>query len=396
MKTRSVYMCMAAVVPLVIICTCAAYGTYLSVARNSVSLPFLAHYNPALLCYEKGLPAGSIARVNLDDTTLHIISGLVHSPQSDAAFAFGSQHDVAGNLHILSGSFCDKLGDFSWGSSFDLLLVDNEVGFTLDAAAAYAFAPWISSSLVLSNMIETDTSRGELLRKATFTTAAVVLKEYDLFFNFDATAFFYKLLAGEVGAEIDVHATKKTWHNPALHTGIGAQVKYRKSKDISYLTSADIGVSFLIREAAAGIISTVELDPKSRDIALSLGVYVNPLIGRDTRAPFANVHFSNRAFSPNGDGISEYLLIALECKDDARGKGLKQWSMVITADPADPNAAIRIYSQASAPPSTILWDGRNAQGDLVEPGAYYVRLSACDKAGNCAQSSWERVIMTER
>ncbi len=81
-----------------------------------------------------------------------------------------------------------------------------------------------------------------------------------------------------------------------------------------------------------------------------------------------------RVFSPNGDGVRDFLTI------EQTGSREALWRGTIMDEKG---AVVREFSWMDGPPGpTLRWDGRDAAGDVVADGVYAYVLSATDAAGN--------------
>jgi outer membrane protein OmpA-like peptidoglycan-associated protein/flagellar hook assembly protein FlgD len=89
----------------------------------------------------------------------------------------------------------------------------------------------------------------------------------------------------------------------------------------------------------------------------------------DNRPTQAYVTVDGSGFSPNGDGVADTLsfstLVTLE-------DGIGSWELAMVG--SDGKATKTFTGRGSAPPRTILWDGRNSDGQTVE-GSYVGRLT---------------------
>jgi hypothetical protein len=66
---------------------------------------------------------------------------------------------------------------------------------------------------------------------------------------------------------------------------------------------------------------------------------------------------------------------------------LKQWNLIIYKETGNRTTIVRLFSGGSIPPSSILWNARNAGGDLVEKGTYKIRLILIDTFNREVSSS---------
>jgi hypothetical protein len=103
--------------------------------------------------------------------------------------------------------------------------------------------------------------------------------------------------------------------------------------------------------------------------------------GRIEDRLFTGVRFSSPAFTPNGDGVNDELVL--------------DYILLKATDPVDVRVALynlagRLVHTAYAQqdlsgPNTVRWDGRDSQGQMVPPGLYVLRLVAETDAGETAR-----------
>jgi hypothetical protein len=92
---------------------------------------------------------------------------------------------------------------------------------------------------------------------------------------------------------------------------------------------------------------------------------------------FGGYHATSRAtpevFSPTGSQPVTRFALTARTKDEA-----SDWQLVIT-DASE--AVVRTFGGRGAPPSQVLWDGKNESGLPLPDGAYRYRLTVHDAAG---------------
>ena len=103
--------------------------------------------------------------------------------------------------------------------------------------------------------------------------------------------------------------------------------------------------------------------------------------GRIEDRLFSGVRFSAPAFTPNGDGANDELVL--------------DYILLKATDPVDVRVTVHnlagslvhtaYRSQDLSGPNTVRWDGRDGQGQMVPPGLYVLRLVAETDAGETAR-----------
>jgi outer membrane protein OmpA-like peptidoglycan-associated protein len=108
----------------------------------------------------------------------------------------------------------------------------------------------------------------------------------------------------------------------------------------------------------------------------------------DTDGPILTVKLSPRYFSPDNDRVDDTLAITLNAKD-ARSE-IGDWSFEIR-EPQPPYLLFYQWSGSGTPPASLTWDGRSAEGELVQSASDYpYTFTVADTAGN--SSTVEGVI----
>lgn len=88
-------------------------------------------------------------------------------------------------------------------------------------------------------------------------------------------------------------------------------------------------------------------------------------------------------FSPNGDGNLDDITIS---QTDGTVEDL--WAAEIRSESGD---VVKSYTWQNASPETIVWEGLNDSGELVDDGLYTYTISATDRAGNSFSYSIESI-----
>ena len=92
-----------------------------------------------------------------------------------------------------------------------------------------------------------------------------------------------------------------------------------------------------------------------------------------------DLKFSNRIFTPNGDGVNDELTLSF---------------VLLKADSVEPHIQVldmagrvvaRLSGESTGPSRRFVWDGRNGTGQSVAPGVYLYRIDANADAGEATQ-----------
>lgn len=101
----------------------------------------------------------------------------------------------------------------------------------------------------------------------------------------------------------------------------------------------------------------------------------------------AQIILDHRVFSPNDDGRQDYVSVYATVSED---RSLDEYTLVIQ-DGAGEDVTRR--SGAGVPPPTIVWDGRDARGGLIQDGRYSLVLEARYADGTTVASNRETVTV---
>ncbi|MFP4363850.1 MAG: FlgD immunoglobulin-like domain containing protein [Spirochaetia bacterium] len=114
----------------------------------------------------------------------------------------------------------------------------------------------------------------------------------------------------------------------------------------------------------------------STDRALNSNAAVVENIIINTQSTPVTVTIDRAHFSPNGDSVQDTVEYTLNIPVRT---GITSWQLVI--EDSD-QRAVRSYESTSEPPETIVFDGRDDDGDLLPEGRYRAELSVFYQNGN--------------
>ena len=92
----------------------------------------------------------------------------------------------------------------------------------------------------------------------------------------------------------------------------------------------------------------------------------------------AVLHISEKAISPNGDGVKDQIAFNLEISED------KSWELEIRkqTDQGVSKQILQRYAGTGLPSTKIIWEGEDDAGDRVNDGTYIARWFTVDEIGN--------------
>lgn len=108
---------------------------------------------------------------------------------------------------------------------------------------------------------------------------------------------------------------------------------------------------------------------------------------QDSTAPkITNFQTTYSRFSPNGDGLFDELTIMFRVEE----KNLNAWSLNVKGQ----DGVIKRKFTGSELDNSILWDGKDSNGNIIIDGLYDIELKVEDKAGNTVSNKIEIIIDT--
>jgi flagellar hook assembly protein FlgD/outer membrane protein OmpA-like peptidoglycan-associated protein len=118
----------------------------------------------------------------------------------------------------------------------------------------------------------------------------------------------------------------------------------------------------------------------------NLAEATGPDVVIDTAAPEVSVSVENPVFSPDGDGLRDEITIRQSTSTE------DLWQARITD--ADDTVVHEFSWQGTA--DDLVWDGRDASGNVVADGVYTYTLAGTDRAGNVGRDRIERIRIDTR
>lgn len=98
-----------------------------------------------------------------------------------------------------------------------------------------------------------------------------------------------------------------------------------------------------------------------------------PYFTVDVTPPDGDLKLSREIFSPNGDGKTDDVNIALNTSDE------EEWNGTIFDETGK---RVKSYIWKGKPPKQFVWDGKDNENKLLADGKYFMQISSTDTAGN--------------
>lgn len=94
------------------------------------------------------------------------------------------------------------------------------------------------------------------------------------------------------------------------------------------------------------------------------------------RSCLIRVSALSATFSPDGDLINDTITFNLGY---LKNRGISGWQMSIQDQWGNEVASFNREGKPGAPPNSIVWDGKNASGTILQPGVYYYQAMVRDR-----------------
>jgi flagellar hook assembly protein FlgD len=107
----------------------------------------------------------------------------------------------------------------------------------------------------------------------------------------------------------------------------------------------------------------------------------------DTTEPKGQISTPFTLFSPNGDGIRDYIPIRILTEAD------DEWEAAITDSRG---TVVQSWNWRGTAPDTIPWDGTDRAGNNVADGTYRLALTSTDEAGNNTRLTLDNIVVDAR
>jgi flagellar hook assembly protein FlgD/flagellar motor protein MotB len=109
----------------------------------------------------------------------------------------------------------------------------------------------------------------------------------------------------------------------------------------------------------------------------------------DTTAPQAELSAPFTIFSPNGDGLRDFIPLNVVTQ------GNDEWEASISSVSSAGGTVVRTWTWTGAAPA-LSWDGTDQAGNSVPDGTYRLTLSSADEAGNSFRRTIDNIVVDAR
>lgn len=381
--------------PLILLLSIVIYSVFaspLDKCNEGNGNPFLLHFNPALLCRQTGGPFGSSFYYNNAEKQYILTSGFIETfKQSGFSLCYiRKNYDFYNNI---STAFSSQYKDISFGATFHFVFSGSEPLFTVDAGGSYHFAERRYIGIVVKNIFDVDTTNELFQRQMHISTGGTIPGIDRMHYTVEAIATLYNFKEREVGGGGDVNIHKFFFHNPSLSIFSRGMIFYNRNKEIKWVIEAAAGYHHFFNRFIFGVYAGYEFPNNVNESKITFSAYFNPQYKKNIQKLSCTINLSSPEITPNGDGINDRVIIDVDGIFSNRDVKTNRWNLIVKKDLTLKDNVIRIFSGGNIPPSSILWDGRDKNGQLVEDGTYYIQLFIVDTIDRVVSSTTEKIFI---
>ena len=183
------------------------------------------------------------------------------------------------------------------------------------------------------------------------------------------------------------------FNNPSLSLYSRGKVFYNRGKEVEWAVEAAAGYHHLFNRFVFGVYAGYEFPGDIEKSRITFSAYFNPQYKKNMPKLSCSIKLTSPEITPNGDGINDKVIIDVDGVFSNRDVKTKRWTLIVKKDLTSKDNIIRAFSGGDIPPSSILWDGRDTNGQLVEDGTYYIQFFLVDTIDRVVSSSTEKIEM---
>ncbi len=354
--------------------------------------PFILYFNPSLISRQAGGPIGTSFYYGGASKQYTLSTGFIETfKRSGFSLCYvRKNHDYFNNI---STAFSSLYKDVSFGAAFHFVFSGSEPLFTMDVGGSYHFTETRYIGLVFKNIFDVDTSNELLSREMRISTGGEIPRISKMYYTVQAIATLYSFKDREAGVGGDVNIHKFFFKNPSLSVYSRGKVFYNREKEIEWAVEAAAGYHHFFNRFVFGVYAGYEYPGNIEKSKISLSFYFNPQYKKSMPKLSCTIKLTSPEITPNGDGINDKVIIDVDGVFSNREVKTKRWTMVVKKDLTSKDNIIRTFSGGNIPPSSILWDGRDTNGHLVDNGTYYIQLFIIDTIDRVVSSSTKKIAM---
>jgi hypothetical protein len=367
----------------------------LGAPKGAISLPMSFYANPGFLASQHGFSSGASLLYDAHAASYDFSAAGIRVYRS-GGFGVGYANYAEEGIHAITASGATFGARTSGGLSLHLLFTDTASSFSFDAGAAFRLSDRYTLGVSLRNAMHTDTllsrdPRFEVCGAAAFGNRFFIAPFAAVNAGMDSR---WRSIA-DAGASAGLHA--RFFSSPALLSMLKIGFRHNLKDSTVLHAGFALGPHIEIKTISAGVMGGYYLSSAAQSSAFSVSMYYTQSPVRTTESPplTYSLTLSADSVSPNGDGMNEQLLISIRASDRTTKAKPRKWSLCISTSSVPDKGVVRCYSGGGIPPSSIVWEARNAEEDIVEPGRYFVQFRGIDTFDRIFETPVYRVYVTD-
>lgn len=340
--------------------------------------PFIIINNPSLLCMQKGTPIGLSCIYNNERNEYDFECGFAQI-MGKSAFSFMYDKNTQDTFNTISTAFSTAYKKLFYGTTFNFIFNNSDPFFDFDIGFSYNFKETYYLELIGKNIFSIYDTPGSDGRFFVVGGGGSVPKVDRLFFNIQALCFINDIKDRDISIGGDAHIHKLFFKNPSFGLYVRGNFVYDYFDRITeWFSEAHIGYHHTIKKISFGIYGGYRYSSDSRKNSIIVSLSSNFIDNRGKNDLFYSLDLNTDFITPNGDAILEEVIVSIKGRLYSKDVKIKRWNIIISEYLKGEEKIVRSISGGSIPPSSIVWDGRNGEGNIVRNGTYTITLIIVD------------------
>ena len=377
---------------ILLLCVQSGFASPLETSGDGFGNPFLLYFNPALICRQIGGPFGTSFYYGNSSKHYTLSTGFIETFKK-SGFSLCYIRKNHGYYNNISTAFSSLYKKISYGASFHFIFSGSEPLFTLDAGGSYHFTDSRYAGMVFKNFFDVDTSNKILSREFRIATGGDIPRINKMYYTVQAIAALYNFKQKEFGGGGDINIHKFFFKNPSLSLYSRGKIIYNREKEIEWIAEAAAGYHHFFNRFVFGVYAGYEYPSDINTSRISFSLYFNPHYKKNIPLLSCAIKLTSSEITPDGDGVNDKVIIDIDGVFNNNEVKTKRWTLFVKKDLTSRVNVLRNFSGGGIPPSSILWDGRDTNGQLVDDGTYYLQLYIIDTTNRVISSSTKKIIM---
>jgi hypothetical protein len=286
----------------------------------------------------------------------------------------------------------------TFGASFNFIFQKKEPQplFVADGGARLYFKDEKYIGINFRNLFFSDTTTNVNYRGVTMSTGGDFHWIKHLYYNAQVNFNIYNFVNFdywnyEYGYGGKVNVEKYFFDNPSFSFLFHSEIQYNNEKQIEWNIANSFGFHYSFNKFAIGIYGGYIYFHNPQRTHIASSIYINPLYIKQVPMLSCNISLFLPYFTPNGDGEADNAIIHFKGCFSNKKVRTKKWTVLVSKGNTSESEIIKIFTGGNIPPSTLLWNGRDSKGDLVQEGEYYVHLILIDTMDRIVRSNYIKV-----